>query len=166
MASTGSGEAYDLSSYAVPQPQHKDRIKEVPVRKKKRARSVVIRLQTVCSFVIVVVLVGWMVLNQVWITEVSGDINDISKQLQELESENARMLSELESTISLRAIGEQAKTDLGMSPLNSHQIIHISLEQEDKIELTENVPEQSLGSRIKLAFTDLISSIQEYLAQE
>lgn len=166
MATYGTGAAYDLSSYQIPKKKPEPPVREVPTRKKKRARAITIRMQTVCSFAIVVVLVGLMVLNQVWLTEVSGDINELNSQLQEMESENARMLSELEATVSIRAIGEQAKTELGMNQRTAHQTIYITLEKEDKIELTENTPAPTLGGKVKLALTDIIGSIQEYLQQE
>lgn len=165
MAYSSSSAAYDLSAYELPKEKAKPTLKVVGQRN-NRTGSSMINLRICTSFVIVVTLVSLMVYNQVQLNEISGDINRLNKQITELESDNDKMMSELEATMSLRAIGDKAKNELGMNRLDKYQTVYICLEQEDKIERTENSPGASLGEKLKLTIQGAIASFQEYLGQE
>lgn len=159
-----SSVAYDLSAYEAPKQRAKPELKVV-----KRARSgaaALFNLRILSSFAIVVSLLSLIIYNQVQLTEVTGQINRLTSELSELENENLKMTSELESTMSLRMIGEQAKSKLGMNRLDQYQTVYICLEQEDKVALTEYSPNQPLSHKIQSKLTEVIASIQEYISKD
>lgn len=162
MASWNTSEAYDLSAYeALPQRKQTPNIKVV--RSLRRKPSTMVTPRVVSSFIVVVTLFVLIVLNQVQLNEVSTQINILNAQLQELDSENVKMTSELESIISLPAIADYAKNELGMHKLDKYQSEYIYLHHEDKIELTEESPNASVGQQVQLSLTNVIHSIQEYI---
>lgn len=163
MAHLNSGVAYDLSGYqALPKKQPKPGLKVV--KSKNRLASSVVTPKTVCSFAIIVTMIVLIVFNQAQLNEVSGDINELNASMEKLQSENVRMTSELESTISLRNIADQAKNKLGMNKLDRYQTEYIYLFQTDKIELTDESPAASIGERLRLTITGAIQRLQEYIA--
>lgn len=166
MAVSNSSAAYDLSAYAAANQRQKPQLQVVANKKSRTAVRSVLNLRVISAFVIVVTLVSLMVYNQVQLNEVSGRVNALSAQLRELESEKTRMMSELEATLSLRTIEEQAKHELGMNRLDKYQTTYIMLEQEDRIALTEYSPEQSLGQKIRDGVQSAITKLQEYIGRE
>ena len=163
MAYSNSGAAYDFSDYqALPKRQPKPELQVV--KSPRRMAPAAITAKSVCSFAVIVTMIVLIVFNQVQLNEVSGDINILNKSLKELQSESVRMTSELESTISLRSISDQAKNELGMNKLDRYQTEYIYLFQSDKIELTEESPAASLGERLQLTVTGAIHRLQEYIA--
>lgn len=165
MAYSNSSVAYDLAAVAQPKQQPKPELKVVKSRKRQQAASLV-NLRTLGAFAVVVTLIILMVYNQVQLNEVSRQINTLDAQLRELESEHTRLSSDLEATQSLRTIADQAQNELGMSRLDKYQTTYICLEQEDRIALTENAPNLSLGNRLQMQAKSTIARIQEYLAGE
>lgn len=162
MAYSNSSAAYDLTAYELPKERAKPQLKlhKTP----QKMVSAVLSPRVLSSFAIVVTLLCLIVYNQVQLNEVSGEINSLSKQLELLESENIKLTSELESTINLRTIGEQAKSELGMKRLDQYQTEYIELYQEDRIQLTQDSPDVSLGQKIKITITAAVNRLQEYIS--
>lgn len=165
MAYLNSGAAYDLSAYEQAEQRAKPDLKIAASRKVRKGTSL-FSMRVISYFAVVVTLLVLIVYNQVQINEVSGELNRLGSQISKMESENVRMTSELEAVLSLRSIGEQAKSELGMSRLDPYQTVYICLEQQDKSVLTENSPSLSPGEQIQMTIKAAISRLQEYIAGE
>lgn len=129
--------------------------------KRTHTTSILLNAKVVCSFGVVVVLIWLMIYNQVKLNEVSGQINSLTTELTRLESEHTRMLSSLESTVSLRTIGDKAKNELGMNRLDQYQTVHIMLDAEDTIEFSGEKKSEDTGG-----LKGIISGIQEYIDEK
>lgn len=165
MAYSNSSAAYDLSAYQLPKEKETPELR-VHKSAPRRMLSAAFSPRVLSSFAIVVTMLCLMVFNQVQLNEVSGDINAVNKQINELESMNIKLNSELESANNLRTIGDRAKNELGMHRLDKYQTERIYLQQEDKIELTESSPEAGIGVKVKLSVTSAIARLQEYIGEQ
>lgn len=163
MATSNSGAAYQLSAYQAERTKKRDPQLKV-VKSARSNASAVVTVRAVASFAVVVTLFTLIIYNQARLTEITEDINSLTKQLEELKSENVVMTSTLESIISLTAISEQAKNDLGMNRLDKHQTEYIVLQQEDKIELTEQSPSETVTQKLQLRMAAALNRLQEYIA--
>lgn len=159
-----SNVAYNLSAYQ-PAPKQSRSAELKMVRNRNRVYTTTFTLRAFCSFAIVVTLFSLIIYNQVRLTEITADINQLTKQLDELQSENVVMASTLESIISLPAIAEQAKNELGMNRLDKYQTEYIILQQEDEIQRTEQSPSEPLSQKIQLQAKSLIISLKEYMTK-
>lgn len=166
MAAYSSSAAYDLSAYQLPEQKKQPEIRVVAPSRRKRRVASFLNFRVVSAFVVVMTLLSLMIYNQAQLTRVTGTINALNKELDTLENENVKMQSQLESTMSLRTIGEQAERQLGMNKLERNQIRYIYLEQEDRAELTEHSPGQPFTQTVKNAVTSVIARIQEYIKPE
>lgn len=161
MAAYNSSSAYDLSSIGHPQQKPKPELKVV--KAKRSLGASLLNFRTFSAAAVVVGMLTMMLYSQVELTEITDEINSLTTQLEELEGENTRLRSDLESTMSLRTIGEQAKNELGMNRRDKYQTVYIHMEAEDRAELTENSPDPALGQRIESAVTGAVEDVQEYL---
>lgn len=110
----------------------------------KRSRvKAIITPRFVFIFFALIAAVCFMVYYQACLTEVTGEINALNRDLRTLKSENVRLQSELEPTQSRRALAEQASKELGMHRVDHHQISYVNIFEEDKVEVA--TPEESEG---------------------
>lgn len=166
MAGSSSGLAYDLSAFDVAAPAQPARKAQPDLKVMKSPRrmvSILLAPKVLVGFVFVIVMVSLILVNQVRLNEITAEINELNGQLEILKSENVKLTSELESTLSLDAVREQAKNELGMQRLDRYQTEYVILHQEDNIELTEQSPSATLGETMKMQITAAIQRIQEYL---
>ena len=154
--------AYDLSAFEPTPKKEKKRGEIGVVENRNRVVIQMLNPQVLGAFAMIVTLIGLMVYNQVQINEIVGETNTIKSELQMLESENVRLESQRESTVSLRVVAERAKDELGMQRLDDLQTVRIYLYKNDKIESGENAP-QPATQRLKLLSAGF-SRFMEYLA--
>ena len=126
--------AYDLSMYA-PKPDRqkkpgRQRLKMV----KRKPRAFTPRV--VAAFGLVVCMISLIVYNQALLNEVSGDISRLNRELAIMENEAMRYASLLESTVSMRAVAQQAEDELGMARLDQFQIKYVYLYDQDQVILS------------------------------
>lgn len=157
--STGAMRARSAAQ-SLPQ-QKKPQLKVV---KTQRSLSVTLQsFRTLCAIGFVILTMVLMLYHQVQLTEVTGEINSLTSELDELQGENARLRSELEATMSLSVIGERAEEELGMSRRDKYQTIYINMETEDHAQIAGEEDGVSLSKRIVSGVKGAIASIQEYL---
>lgn len=155
--------AYDLSAFEpAPKKQEKPELKVMHSR--RYMMSMLLSPRVMVGFVIVVVMVSLILVNQAQLNEITAEINSLNKQLEILQSDNVKLTSELESTLSLDAVREQASNELGMQRLDRYQTEYIILHKEDNIELTDESPSASMGEMMKMRVTSAIERLQEYIA--
>ena len=154
--------AYDLSTFA-PRPEEKKNQLKI-VKTQSRAFAGAFAPRAVFVFLLVMTLASLMVYNRVSLNELSSEINALNSQLAILESESVRYASLLESTISLRAIAQQAE-EMGMVRLDQYRTVHIYLHDGDQIILFGGPPTQEYGrSGFLEAIGAIISSAREYIS--
>lgn len=162
-SNSSAARAYDLSAYQpAPRKRQNPQLKVVGTKKSVPA---VLTARAVCYFSIVVTLFALIIYNNARLTEVTADLNQLDKQLEELKSENVVMTSTLESVISLQAIAEQAKNELGMERRDQYKTEYVVLNQEDEILLTDQSPSVPVSQRIRVKASDLLEGLQEYIPE-
>lgn len=164
MASQNTSSAYDLSAF---QPEKKRRVQPKPnlsvVGKSRRMASAMVSPKAVCVFAIVVTLASLLVHNQVQLNEVNSAISKIGQQIGDLENENVRLQSRLESTMSPNVVAQRAKDELGMDRATKYQTEYIYLFANDEIERSEKAPEQGIPAQSSLSIGAMINGIKEYI---
>ena len=157
-----TGAAYDLSTFA-PRPEEKKTQLKV-VRTRSQAFASAFAPRVVFAFILVMTLASLMVYNRVSLNELSSDINALNNQLAILESENLRYASLLETSVSLRAIAQQAE-EMGMVRLDQYRTVHIYLHDGDQVILFGgDAPYEHERSGFFDAIGAIISSAREYIS--
>jgi len=111
------------------------------------------------TFVLVMTLFSLMVYNHVHLNELTSEVGALNNQLAILESESVRYASLLETTVSLRAIAQQAE-EMGMVRLDQYRTVHVYLYEEDQITLFGQADGQDYAPGGLLA---ILGSIREYI---
>jgi hypothetical protein len=151
--------AYSYSAQEQPKQQSKLQV----VGRSKAHAFLRISPRSVALALLAVTIICLLVYNQACLTEISGGINAMNQKISEMESENTRLLSALESTVSLRVIEDQAKNDLGMQRLDKYQTEYIQIYAHDRVEITADAPSGNLFSQVKLTIGGFVRSVQEYI---
>lgn len=151
--------AYDLARYenATVKPKRKkeDSVK-IQIRKMKaetRGSAPKIIVLTLAAGL----LLGTVVYGKVENASVHTEINNQTKNVDILRSENVRMQTEIESKTALKTVEEYATGVLGMQKLDKSQIEYLSLENGNIIDIPEQ--EENVFVKIKHTFEEFV----EYL---
>lgn len=158
--------AYNFSYYEA-QLENKKRLDKEELRVVKAPKHFLVSLitpKTLCVFAMTVTLICLMVYNNVCLTEVTGEINELTNGISELHSENVRMQSEIKSLVSPRSVAQIAENELGLKRLDKYQTEYIYLNREDKVELTEISPSMGVFGQVKAAFDSFVRGVKEYIA--
>ena len=94
----------------------------------------------------------------VQLNEVYSQISAAESTLNDLQSENVRMQTQLEGQASIRNIKEYAEDRLGLQKLDRSQIQYIQIQTEDEVVVEE--PDQNIFVQIKRKFNDLIAYLR------
>lgn len=160
-----AGLAYDYSLFesspSKEQPkQQKPQLKMV--RSQPRAFAGAFSPKVVCTFLVVVALLSLIVYCQVCLNEVTGQISRLKEEISILDSDSMRYASLLESTVSLRAVAQQAEEELGMSKLDQYQTCYVYLYEKDQIVLAENPQTQTADDSVFAVIGSLLGTAKEY----
>ena len=157
-----SNAAYNLSTFA-PRPEEK-KVQLKAVKTQSQAFASACTLRAVFAFAVVMTLASLMVYNRVNLNELSSEINALNSQLAILESDNVRYSSLLESSVSLRAVAQQAE-EMGMVRLDQYRTVHIYLHDGDQVILFDEGPGQAYEPNSFFdALGAIISGSREYIA--
>jgi len=116
------------------------------------------------SFVLVMMLFSLMVYNHVHLNELTSEVSALNNQLAILESESVRYASLLETTVSLRAIAQQAE-EMGMVRLDQYRTVHVYLFEDDQIILFGQADGQDYAPGGMLAtLGSIINSARAYIS--
>ena len=94
----------------------------------------------------------------VQLNEVYSQISAAESTLNDLQSENVRMQTQLEGQASIRNIKEYAEDRLGLQKLDRSQIQYIQIQTEDEVVVEE--PDQNIFVQTKRKFNDLIAYLR------
>lgn len=148
--------AYDFSSYVEEYVESKPKIISKKTVKAKKSK-----LNPVSIFLVVALVGGitsGLVYNNVVLNELGNEITQMSNELDELNSENTRLNVDLETKTSLRKIEEYATNELGLQRANNNQIEYVRVEQENKIETTQD--EENIMDKIINIINSIIDAIK------
>ena len=162
MASNSS--AYNLSAYK-PRPQEQAPQK-APVRVVKsqpRAFAAAFTPSVLFAFAIIMTLLSLIVYNQVYLNELTREVNELNNQLAILESDGVRYASLLESTVSLRVIAQQAE-DMGMVRLDPYRTVYVYLYEENQLIFFRPPQAQYDQGGFLTALSSLVRNAVEYIA--
>ena len=132
------------------------RAKAIESAKKAQAVSIA----GVLGYAVVALLMVFVILSYVKLTEVSTEITSINKEISALETEETRLKVEYERTFNLNAIKEYATSKLGMTMLTEANTHVITMQREDKAVV---LSQDDSGIGFIKAARDFISSLAEYL---
>lgn len=164
MAMYNTSSAYDLSEFEDALKKELEAPKLKVVKNRKRAPVSILGPSIVCAFLIIVALITLIVYNNVQLNELTNEINELSYELEILQSENVKMTSALESTISFTEVGKLAR-EMGMQKRDEFQTERIFLYQQDKIERTEAAPQNAVTESAKMAATSFFARFKEYMRE-
>ena len=160
---SNSSSAYNLSSFA-PRPQKAPQKAPLRVvRSQPRAFADAFAPRVLCAFAIVITLASLIVYNQVYLNELTREVNSLNNQLAILESESVRYTSLLESTISLRAVAQQAEY-MGMVRLDQYRTVYVYLYEEDQVISFRQPQQEYERSGVMAALSSVLGRAQEYIA--
>ena len=162
MAAYNTSSAYKLDTYEDVTAKRREQLKLVRSRKSRLIWSIV-NIRSVSTFLLVIAVMGLIVHNQILLNEITGDINQVNSIIKEMENENVRLLSTLESTVSLHDIAERAQQELGMQKLDKYQIEYVSLYKDNKIVITEEAPKESFATKLSLMINSTLRQVKEYI---
>lgn len=147
MANYNRSEAYDLSMYdydmrssAAPRIDNRP---EQPVRKRKpksaaqaRKESVASALRALKIFAVsatLIALFGAVLLSKVNLIILEQEATKIEAEINEVKSENTRLVMQLNSNASLEKVDAYAVSVLGMNKLERYQIHYFEDREDDKV---------------------------------
>ena len=108
--------------------------------------------------ILALVLFSLVINSYVQLNEVYSQISAAESTLNDLQSENVRMQTQLEGQASIRNIKEYAEDRLGLQKLDRSQIQFIQIQTEDEVVVEE--PDQNIFVQIKRKFNDLIAYLR------
>ena len=160
---SNSSSAYNLSNFA-PLPQKAPQKAPLRVvRSRPRAFADAFAPRVLCAFAIVITLASLIVYNQVYLNELTREVNALNSQLAILESEHVRYTSLLESTVSLRAVAQQVEY-MGMVRLDQARTVYVYLYEEDQIISFRALPPEYEQRGIMAALGSFFDRREEYIS--
>ena len=113
----------------------------------------------IVGFLCAAVMVVFLLMAKIQLTEVTDQAVSLETQLTELEVAQNRLLIDYESAFNLTEIEEYATTSLGMQRPREDQIYYLDSTVPDKaVVIEKSGDEKSLGDRL----FDMLASVSEY----
>jgi len=100
-----------------------------------------------------------VLLAYVQLTEIYSNTSQLESQLSTLKSEESKLLVKYETTFNLTEIEEYATSKLGMTHMDSDQVIYVNGEKVDKAVVVDGAGQSGTGFS---NFTDFVTSLLEY----
>lgn len=152
MADYNRSEAYDLSLFAAPaykpdvqeapsQPMQKPRlVKTHKTAAQIRKESIASAIHTLKIFVVAVTLLtlfGAVLYSRIHIAGLEKEAVQIASKIKDAESENTRLVMQLNSSISRERVDEYAVSVLGMQKVERYQIHYFENRDGDKVVMAD-----------------------------
>ena len=154
--------AYDLSIYE-PKPSRKEEQAQLRIVARHSAAEIA-RPKAIAKAASMIVLLTislcMMLYSNATLTELSDQIASAQARHELLLSENERLLTSIESKMSLRNVENIARNELGLSEMEPYQITYVNRCGGDMIVKTESTPAEG---GILEGVIDTIGSALEYL---
>lgn len=144
--------AYQLSKR---QEEQQPKIVRVPKAKPVKQTS---PFKVLLGMMVVLFMASSIMYSRAQLTELSAQVADTTKVLEELQSENVRLTTELEKRISLKNVEEYAAAELGLEKLDPAQVEYVTLTEGNLIEVKEETA-PSVWQTVKNFFVDMLEYI-------
>lgn len=147
--------------------------REIPIERKpqqnkdnRRHQQMLIRRKNVCRIcatVLVSLSAGFMISQFVAVNETKQEVALLQESLQAAESATAQKMFELEHSVDLATIEEEATTRLGMQRPEKYQTIYVNVKQGD---VTEKVAGdvESIHIRLGKSLKNIVGNIVEFFS--
>lgn len=153
--------AYDFSKYedAAARKSKAQQTDDAPQIHVRRAKAEVVGSapKVIALTAVAGLMLGCVIYGKVENAAIHTQINNETKYVDTLRSENVRMKTEIESKSALKSVEEYAEKVLGMQKLDKSQIEYLSLDNGNVVDIPEK--EDNLFVKIKNSFEDFV----EYL---
>lgn len=146
--------AYDLTKYEDVAPEKAPKIR-IHRRKAENTGSVP---GLVALAAAVGILLGAVIYGKVEEASIHAEITAQTQYVEMLNSENARMRSELEEKTALKSVETYVEDVLGMQKLDKSQIEYVSISNGSVVDIPEN--EDNIFVRIKHTLSDFLEYIR------
>lgn len=149
--------AYEL------EPQTNQQVQKVRKRKIKKDQAQMRKVKNLKRILYVVIMAfaaGFMISKFVAVHETQQEIASMQKELASMQSYTSQKVFELEQSVDLTKIEQEASSRLGMQRPEKYQMIYVNVKQDDMTEVTAGEVE-SLGNRIGEAVHKLMGNIIE-----
>lgn len=151
---------YSNLAYAWESDRYEETIKEKrrQIRAEQKKETNKNRALIVCYVLMIILSAVFMIGKNVSEYESKLEIKRLQKELASLESYTSQKLFELEESIDLTSIEEQALTRLGMQRPTKNQTVYVNIKQDDVCELTSGEVE-GMGKRMATAAEGLKQNV-------
>ena len=122
-------------------------------------------VRRICAILVLSFSAGFMISEFVAVNETKQQIASLEKKLADAESVTSQKNYELEKSVDLAKIEEEATTRLGMQRPEKYQTIYVNVKQNDVTAKTASSVENPI-KRIGGAFKKLGSNIVEFFSIE
>ena len=122
-------------------------------------------IRRICAIIMVSLAASFMISEFVSVNETKQQVALLEKELTAEESITSQKMFELEQSVDLSEIEEEATTRLGMQRPERYQMIYVNVKQNDVTEKTAGEVE-SLPSRIASSLKKLGSNIVSFFSIE
>lgn len=128
------------------------------IKRAKEAQAV--SAFAVVGYVVAAVVLVFMLLSYVRLTEVSTEITNLKKEIALLETEQTKLSVEYETTFNVNRVAEYATGTLGMTKLTDRNTYVLKMEHDNKAEVLN--ADDSEGFGIIRAAREFVSELAEY----
>lgn len=132
-----------------------------PVRRPRRDRMRYIRY--ICAIIIMALSAGFMISTFVTVHETRDSVAALEDELAEMEAITSQKAFDLDHSVDLATIEEEATSRLGMQRPEKYQTIYVNVDMEDVTEKTANEVENA-GGKITGALKSIIGNIVEFFS--
>lgn len=134
-------------------------------RNHRQMRSKKKYLRRIYAIAAVALSASFMISEFVTVKETQQQITSLTKQLAAAESVTSQKLFDMEQSVDLAKIEEEATTRLGMQRPEKYQTIYVNVKNDDVTEKTAGDVE-SFSNRIMSALKNFVSHIVEFFSIE
>lgn len=171
---------YDYRTYKVPE-KNREQVREsrskinsenrresykTPDSRKNNSKSVKNEISYLSKIIAIIVMAAsaiFMIVQFVEVNETISQLEEIQSEYNFEEATTSQMAYELEQSVDLSKIEEEATTRLGMKRPDANQIIYVDVKQDDVTEKTVDEVE-GFGNRLAGMVDTIIGNIVEFFS--
>ena len=114
-------------------------VKKKPQQNKKKQNQMLSRnrnVRRICAILVISLSAGFMISEFVTVNETKQQVAELEKKLEAAESMTSQKMFELERSVDLSKIEDEATNRLGMQRPEKYQIIYVNVKQDSVTEKT------------------------------
>lgn len=112
--------------------------KKQAAKKKTSVRKAKLNFRLIFMILLLSVSAYFMISKHVMVFETEQEIQSLEKELSKLESYTSQKVFELEQSVDLTTVEEEATTRLKMQRPEKYQTVYVNIKQDDVTEVTAN----------------------------